>query len=311
MKRLIVWIIVVAAGMAVGYYWPSPAYDPSATSASVIAPASRAASSPAAATAPATPPTPRLARPQDTALRDRAIRGDDRAAQELHDLDETCRLFERLGNRAEIGQLVNEELLPPPLVRPSRFAQVGAAEVGRLRDPGIEPAQRERLVEDLSARLAQLCAGYAPLGDADRFAVAVAAAANDPHGAFWQHLREPPFLQDVLMNHGGDAAQVARSRDWAERMPRELRRRGDSGDADAALALAFAYSGGYDEIERGDFASYPLLNSALDDDPAQALHWYARYLQLQPDGPAAALARAEIARLSPQPGASTPVQPVR
>lgn len=102
------------------------------------------------------------------------------------------------------------------------------------------------------------------------------------------------------MSHGGDAAQVARERDWAQRMPRELQRRGDSGDADAALALGFAHSGGFDEIERDGIASYALLNSALDDDAVQALRWYAHYLQLRPDGAAAAYARAEIARLSPQ-----------
>lgn len=307
MKRFIAWAIVVGAGIAVGYHWPVP----STTSAGVVPPATHLASTPAPVRTISLPRTPRPARPQDSALHDGAVPGAGMAAQERHDLDETCRLFAMFGNRVGIDQLVNSEPAPPPLVLPSRFAQIDAAEIDRLRDPRIEPAQRERLVADIAVRITQLCAGYAPLSDADRYAVALAAAEHGPHDAFWQLLFAPPFLQDVLGNQGGDAAQVARGRDWAERMPRELQRRAESGDADAALALAFAYSGGYNEMQRDGVMSYPLLNSALDDDPVQALRWYSRYLQLRPDGAAAALARAEIARLSLQLDASRRVEPRR
>lgn len=292
MSRFILFILVVFAGFFAGRHWPASVSAPSATSstdageaASREPAASHAATSHAAASG--LPTT--VLRPQDVALRTRALGGDGRAAAELHDLDETCRALQLRGElRPE--SLGAWRMQPPAVRRDSHFAQITAAELAVLRDDLAPAETRERLGREIVARLRQLCAGYGPLPAADRYAVAL-AAANADRDSFWEFVYEPPFSGDVQSRDGGDDAQLAREREWAERIPRELRRRADAGDADAALALALAYSRGYDDDSGGGIFAYPLLNGAIDDDPVQAYRWFLRFLELQPTGPYSPQAR--------------------
>jgi hypothetical protein len=299
MIRVLAVLLAVVAGFFVGRHWSA------SVSATRAAPAILAGE-----TAPRTSASSRIAtsrtassgtkiavlRPQDAALRARALGGDGRAAAELRELDETCRM---LGRFSELTpeMLSSWRPQPPAIKRDYQIALLTVAERDALRDEHAPPAERERIARDVGARLRTRCEGYGPVDAADRYAIALAAAKAD-NDSFWEFVYEPPFLNDVQSRDGGDDAQLARARDWAERIPRELQHRADAGDADAALALALAYSRGFDDEAGEGINTYPLLNGAIDDDPQHAYRWFARFLQLQPQGPYSPQARRIAERIA-------------
>lgn len=304
MSRAIVIVIAVAAGIAVGFFWPKSAADtdtPAADSRAVLAPVNNApltertskASPGIARVAPTTTALPG-GNAEQIALQQRAMAGDGAAALQWLDLERTCGYVARFGG-IDLSAYFDEEAPPPP--EPPRFARISAEEHAHLADGSIDVAQRQARARVIEARLHAYCDGYRASNDAERYTIAQIAAYHGPPEGLRRFLIEPPFVEDLTMNQGGNAEQLARMRDWSQRVPAMLRERAGRGDADAALALGVAYSLNGFEAPPG-LEVYALLNGALDNDAAQSYRWLSRYLQFAPSGEHAAFARAALAQLA-------------
>lgn len=291
--------MAVAAGIAVGYVWPGSASErqaPPAAPRIEADPASEArvnASTPARAlsTPPAATPQPG-GNAEQTVLQQRALAGDGSAALQWLDLDRTCSHVMRAGP-IDFAEYFDEESPPPD--RPP-FTQMTADEHAQLRDNTIDAARRQTLARAIGARLHASCDGYRASSDAERYAIAQIAAQHGPPEGLRRFITEPPFYPDLVMNQGGDAEQLARIRDWSQRVPAMLRERAGRGDADAALALGVAYAMNAGDAPPG-LEAYALLNGALNNDAVQSYRWLSRYLQFAPDGAHATFARAALTRL--------------
>jgi hypothetical protein len=299
LNRTTVVLMAVAGGIAVGYVWPGSASErqaPPAAPRIEADPASEArvnASTPARAlsTPPAATPQPG-GNAEQTVLQQRALAGDGSAALQWLDLDRTCSHVMRAGP-IDFAEYFDEESPPPD--RPP-FTQMTADEHAQLRDNTIDAARRQTLARAIGARLHASCDGYRASSDAERYAIAQIAAQHGPPEGLRRFITEPPFYPDLVMNQGGDAEQLARIRDWSQRVPAMLRERAGRGDADAALALGVAYAMNAGDAPPG-LEAYALLNGALDNDAVQSYRWLSRYLQFAPDGAHATFARAALTRL--------------
>jgi len=296
MRRALAFVLALVAGLVVGYRWPL-----STTNDTAAAPMSAEPTTPrrtASASRAAVPSGTTAVRPQEAALRASALDGNGKAADELWELDEVCRAFTPYADESEaLDAMIAVRRTRPPAPRHApAVSPVTTAEQEILLDVRRPADERERLARTVGARLTQLCAGYVPLDAADRYAVAL-AAANADRDAFWDFVYEPPFMSELERRNGGDDAQFARERDWADRVPREVHRLAEAGDADAALALALAYSRGFNNNASEGLYSYPLLDGAIDNDPVQAYRWLRRFLQLQPQGPFSSHARRIAERM--------------
>jgi hypothetical protein len=230
------------------------------------------------------------------ALQQRALAGDGAAALEWLDYDEPCRRVSRYGPIA-LNEYFDDE--SPPPATPPRFAQMSAEEHARLSNRAIDTSQGEALARAVSDRLSASCDGYRLSDDAERYAMARIAAEIGPPEGLRRLASEPPFLEDLMLNDGGDAAQLARIRDWTQRVPAMLEAHAQRGDAEAALMLGLAYAlDGESTDAPPGFEHYFHLYSALDEDAMRAYGWFARYLQLAPEGAHAAYARAALTQLT-------------
>lgn len=297
MRRAAVVVIAVAAGIAVGFFWPKSAADPeglaltAANSATLSERTSKAPPRTARFVPPATSPPGGNA--EQIALQQRAVAGDGTAALRWLDLERTCGHVVRFGAINLSAYFDDESQLPEQPM----FAQVSAEEHAYLADRSINAAQRQARARAIEARLHASCDGYRSSNDAERYVIAQIAAYHGPPEGLRRFLIEPPFLEDLTMNQGGNAEQLARMRDWSQRVPAMLRERAGRGDADAALALGVAYSLNGFEAPPG-LEVYALLNGALDNDAAQSYRWLSRYLQFAPAGEHAAFARASLTQLA-------------
>ncbi|WP_313918010.1 hypothetical protein [Tahibacter sp.] len=297
MRRAIVIVIAVAAGIAVGFFWPKSAADPDrpALTPADNAPLAERTSKAPPRTARVAPPTmtPPGGNAEQIALQQRAMAGDGAAALQWMDLNRACRYVERF-SAIVLVEYFDDESEPPE--RP-RFAQISAEEHAYLADRSIDAAQRQTRARAIEARLHASCNGYRASNDAERYAIAQIAAQHGPPEGLRRFIAEPPFFEDLSMNQGGNAEQLAHMRDWSSRVPAMLSERAGRGDADAALALGLAYALDADDEPAG-LDAYFLLNGALDNDAAQSYRWLSRYLQLAPDGAHAAFARAALVQLA-------------
>ncbi len=299
MKRAVIVVIAVAAGIAVGFFWPRTAADPDTP---VVAPPIDAPTKQQASTA-----LPRKARVAPTttappggtaeqiAWQQRAMAGDGAAALRWLDLERTCSYVTRFG-AINLSTYFDDESQPPE--RPM-FAQISAEEHAHLADRSIDAAQRRARARTIEARLHASCDGYRASNDAERYAIAQIAAQHGPPEGLRRFITEPPFLGDLMMRQSGNAEQLAQMRDWSHRAPAMLSERAGRGDADAALALGLAYALNAGDTPAG-LEAYWLLNGALDNDAAQSYRWLSRYLQFAPDGEHAAFARTALAQLAPR-----------
>jgi hypothetical protein len=297
MRRAVIVVIAMAAGIAVGFFWPQSATDPDTqTRAPLIeAPPERQASTApprSARTAPTTTAPPGGTAEQ-IALQQRAMAGDGTAALRWLDLERTCSYVERY-SAIHLAAYFDDESEPPE--RPM-FAQISAEEHAHLADRSIDAAQRQARASAIEARLHASCDGYRSSNDAERYAIAQIAAQHGPPEGLRRFVAEPPFLGNLMTNQSVDAEQLAHMRDWSHRAPAMLSERAGRGDADAALALGLAYALNANDAPAG-LDAYFLLNGALDNDATQSYRWLSRYLQFAPDGEHAAFARAALAQLA-------------
>lgn len=297
--------MAVTAGVALGMLRPRSEKREPPAGARVDGSADVRASSPAPAPAPAHGPASRTTmaaraggNARQMSLWQRALAGDGAAALEWLEYDGPCRSVSRYGPLA-LHEYFDDE--SPHPATPTRFAQRSADEHEQLSNRAIDMSQREARARAMSDRLSASCDGYRMSDDAERYAMARVAAGSGPTEGLRHFAAEPPFLEDLMLNDGGDAAQLARIRDWSQRVPALLEGHAQRGDAEAALMLGLAYAldGEAADAPPG-FERYFHLYSALADDAMRYCGWFARYPQLAPDGAHAAFVRAALAQLAAQ-----------
>lgn len=302
--RWIIALVVLAAGLAAGW-WMSQA--PSSSAPALAEPAAPAAASPATSSAAASsasrggtaagiaglPAAPARARAsaswskQQDELSRRAYAGDGLAAAQWQDVDLTCRALQTQESLKAPGLLnsyfdddgkrLQQEGRPLPLINPDEHAL--------LLDRRLDLEQRKTLAQQIELRVQQVCSGYVTSSPGDRYALAEVAARSSRKDAFWTFIQQPPFSLDLLLKGSGSPEELTQMRDWTRRAPAMLEQRSTRGDADAVLALGMAYLFGPDTLLPDRVPANFMLNGAVPDDPQQAYGWLSLYLQMNPSTP--------------------------
>ncbi len=283
--RALTAVFLAAAGLALGYAI--------GMHTGVIAAATHTGAAPEAArgrsAGPAAVNVPREASPSSEAaplaawssaqeqLRQRALHGDGIAAAQWMETEYAC----SLGPRISPEYLLRAWTLGGMPYLP----HVSDEEAARLADhAAISPEQREKIADAIADRLVAQCDGYRPADAAEFYALARLAAVEGNERAFWWFVFGVGAIDqraDVLS--GGSSVQIARLRDWTQRVPALLARRGQQGDARAVVLLGVAYLTDDNDVEYPGLITGSFTNSVVGNDAEQAYRWLSLSLRA-PDG---------------------------